>query len=224
MIIIITPCSARKDDSVPISVGSKVTQPSDYLDEERLVSILQNTRKRILENPKAYLGNKETYAFDLYTLAGNAYKVIRESGALQKIKALLISKNDIQWFFLSGGYGIIHALEVAKKYQATFSQGIAYQKGIPYTANLWRGSLPSICDAIFSKFQPEWVYVFGGRDYTDFVKRTDFWREKSNIKMFESTGSSGPYWLAPKVSELMEAIFNEHVDKFNARYPKFTKQ
>jgi len=202
----------------------KITQPSDYLDDGRLISTLQNTRKRILENPKAYLGNKETYAFDLYTLAGNAYKVIRESGALQKIKALLISKNDIQWFFLSGGYGIIHALEAAKKYQATFSQGIAYKKGIPYTTNLWRSSLPSICDTIFSKFQPEWVYVFGSRDYADFVKRTDFWREKSNIKMFESTGFSGPYWLAPKLNELIEAILEESVDKFNARYSKFTKQ
>jgi len=223
MIVIITPCSARKNDSVPIGAGSKVIQPSDYLDDDSLIFALQNTRRIVLENPKACIGNKETYAFDLYTLAGNVYRVIRESGR-QRIKSLLISNNDIQWFFLSGGYGIIHALEIAKKYQATFSQGIAYQKGIPYTANLWRSSLSSICDAVFSKFQPEWVYVFGSRDYTDFVKRTDFWRTKSNIKMFESTGSSGPYWLAPKLNELIEAIFENCIEKFDAKYKKFTKQ
>lgn len=224
IIIIITPCSASKNDSFPIPPGSKVVQPSYYLDDEDLLSKLKNIRNNVFKDPRACLGIKQTYAFDLYTLAGNVYKTIRESGKLRIIRSMLISSANIEWFFLSGGYGIIHALEVGNKYQATFSQSIAYQKGIPYTANLWRDSLILICEAIFSKFQPDWVYVFGSRDYTFFIKKTRFWMNKNNIKIFESTGSSGPCWLAPKLSELTEAILNAGLNEFNDKYERFIKQ
>ena len=224
MIIIINPCSASKDDSVPIPAGSRVVQPSYYLDDEGLISNLQNIRKNVLQNPRACVGSRETYAFDLYSLAGNVYKAIRDSGKQQRIKSMLISDSEIECFFLSGGYGIIHALEAAKKYQATFSRGIAYQKKILYTTDLWENSLTSICDAIIFKFQPEWAYVFGSQDYTGFIKRTNFWKTKNNVKIFESTGSSGPYWLAPKLNELVGAIFDDCLGKFNEKYPKFVKQ
>lgn len=78
-----------------------------------------------------------------------------------ELKSMLISGNIVEWFFLSGEYGIIHALEAARKYQATFNRNVAYQKGILYTANPWRDVLPAICDSIVLKFNPDWIYVFG---------------------------------------------------------------
>jgi len=136
----------------------------------------------------------------------------------------MISDNEIEWFFLSGGYGIIHALEAAKKYQATFDRNIARKKKIPYTADLWKSTLPLICNAIASKFQPTWLYVFGSKSYTYFIKQTEFWKINETIKMFESTGQSGTSWLSPKLDELVSSIFDNQLDAFNKRYPKFIKQ
>jgi hypothetical protein len=45
-----------------------------------------------------------------------------------RLRSALLSSNTIEWFFLSGGRGVIHALEAARKYQATFNRNIAYQK------------------------------------------------------------------------------------------------
>jgi len=222
MIIIFTSCSASKDDAIPIQAGSRVVQPSYYLDDKGLISRLHNIRKHIFQDPTAHIGTKTTYAFDLYARAGNAYRDLRKNN-YQELKSTLISGNNIEWFFLSGGYGIIHALEAAKKYQATFSKGIAYQKKIPSTANLWKGALSSICDAIVAKFDPKWAYIFGSRDYTNFLKQTVFWRAR-NVKMLESTGSSGPFWLSPKLNELANSILNNDLNAFNEKYPKFFKQ
>lgn len=222
MIIIITSCSASKDDSIPIPKGSKVVQPSYYLDDKGLISRLHSIRERIFHDSRARVGAKITYAFDLYIRAGNAYRDLRANN-YQRLKSLLTSTNNIEWFFLSGGYGIIHALEAARRYQATFNKNIAYQKKIPFTANMWKDALISICDAIVAKFDPEWVYVFGSRDYTCFVKQTNFWRIK-NVRMLESTGSSGPFWLSPKLNELVDSVLNSNLKVFNEKYAKFVKQ
>jgi hypothetical protein len=88
---------------------------------------------------------------------------------------------------------------------------------------LWNGALTSICNNIVTKFDPEWIYVFGSRDYTNFVKQTNFWRTK-NIKMLESTGSSGPFWLSPKLNELVNSILDNDLKAFNEKYAKFVKQ
>lgn len=220
MIIIITSCSASKDDSIPIPNGSKVIHPSYYLSDEKLLSRLYNIREDIFQDPRAIVGTKITYTFDLIARAGNAYRDLKEN--YHRLKSLLIS-NSIEWFFLSGGYGIMHALEPARKYQATFNRSIAYQKQIPFTANLWSNILTTICDAIISKFSPEYVYVFGSQDYTKFIKETDSWRTK-NIIMFESTGSSGPFWLSPKLNELVNSIFSDNLKRFNEKYVGFVKQ
>jgi len=222
MIIIITSCSASKDDSTPIPNGSKVVQPSYYLDDEGLISRLHDIRKHIFQDPRACIGTKTTYAFDLYVRSGNAYRDLRKNN-YQKLKSMLVSDNSIEWFFLSGGYGIIHAFEAGKKYQATFNRSIAYQKKIPFTANSWNGALTSICDAIVAKFDPKWIYVFGSRDYTNFLKQTAFWRAK-NVKMLESTGSSGPHWLSPKLNEMAKSILKNDLETFNEKYTKFVKQ
>jgi len=222
MIIVITSCSASKDDSIPIPNGSRVIQPSYYLDDGKLITRIHNIREQVFQDPKARVGTRTTYAFDLYVRAGNAYRDLRENN-YQKIKSTLISSKDIEWFFLSGGYGIIHALEPAKKYQATFNRNIAYQKKIPFTANLWLSILVSICDSIVAKFNPERVFVFGSQDYTNFIKQTTFWRTK-NVKIIESTGSSGPFWLSPKINELANCILDNNLEAFNVKYAKFTKQ
>jgi len=224
MIIIITPCSASKDDSTPIPNSFKIVQPSHYLDDKNLISGLQNIREQIFCDPRTCVGTRITHAFDLYVSAGKAYRDLRKSNNQQKLKSTLISDDEIEWFFLSGGYGIIHALEAAKKYQATFDRNIARKKKIPYTADLWKGTLPLICNAIASKFQPTWLYVFGSKSYTYFIKQTDFWKMKETIKMFESTGQSGPSWLSSKLDELVSSIFDNQSDAFNKRYPKFIKQ
>jgi len=222
-VLIISSCSARKDDSVPISEGSKVVQPSYYLDDESLIMRLNSIRERIFQDPRANVGSRTTYAFDLYVRAGNAYRELREKN-YYRLKSALLSSNIIEWFFLSGGYGVIHAFEAARKYQATFNRNIAYQSNIPYTANLWNSVLPSILDAIISKFNPQWVYVFGSQDYTYFVKQTSAWKSKPNIKMFESTGSAGPIWLSPIINQCVEYILDNRLEAFNDRYPKFLKQ
>ena len=224
MIIIITPCSANKDDSTPIPNSFKTVQPSDYLDDKNLISILQRTREQIFRDPRTCLGARTTYAFDLYVRTGKAYRDLRESNNQQKIKSTLISGDEIKWFFLSGAYGIIPALEAAKKYQATFDKNIERKKKIPYTADLWKNTLPLICNAIFSKLHPTWLYVFGSKSYTYFIKQTDFWKTKETVKMFESTGQSGPSWLSPKLDDLVSSLLNNQLDAFNKRYPKFIKQ
>jgi len=222
-ILIIASCSARKDDSVPILEGSKTVQPSYYLDDESLITRLNSIRERIFQDARANLGSKITYAFDLYVRAGNAYRDLREKN-YHRIKSALLSSNTIEWFFLSGGYGVIHALEPARKYQATFNKNIAYQNNIPYTANLWSNVLPSILDAIVSKFNPQWIYVFGSQDYTYFTKQTNAWKSKLNMKMFESAGSAGPFWLSSIINECVESVLNNRLETFNNKYPRFFKQ
>jgi hypothetical protein len=155
--------------------------------------------------------------------AGRAYKDLFEHN-YQRVKSRLLLSDGIEWFFLSGGYGIIHALEEARKYQATFNKGIAYQNKVPFTAGLWNGVLVSICDAVISKLCPEWIYVFGSRDYIQFIKQTDFWKKGANVKIFESTGSAGTSWLSPIINTLVNSILSDNIDVFNNKYEKFNKQ
>jgi len=222
-ILIISSCSAKKDDSMPISDITKTVQPSYYLNDNSLISEMLAIRNTIFKNEKANLGNKNTYAFDLYVRKGNAYKEIFEKN-YTRLKSYIFNPTKLEWFFLSGGYGIVHALEVAKKYQATFNRSIAHQKNIPFTGTLWRDVLPPICDAIITKLKPDLIYVFGSRDYTEFVKKTNFWKTAKNIKMFESTGSAGPLWLCPRLDDLVDSVLNDKMEIFNNKYNKFVKQ
>lgn len=221
MILVITSCSASKDDSIPIPNGSRVVQPSYYLDDRELILHLFRIRENIFQDPRTRVGTRATYAFDLYVKAGNAYRDLRKNN-YQRLKSEVISGN-VEWFFLSGGYGIIHALEAAKRYQATFNRSIAYQNKIPYTKNLWKTTLTSLCDAIISKFDPKWIYIFGSRDYTNFIKQTNSWKTK-NVKILESTGRFGSSWLSPRLNQLVTSILNKNLEVFNEKNPKFVKQ
>ena len=221
--VVFSPCSEAKNDSVPIPPGSRVVHPSYYVADTNLLQQLVRVRQRILQDPRANVGTKVTYAFDLYVLAGNAYKHLKDN-VFNQLKSVLLS-SEIEWLFLSGGYGVIHALEPARKYRATFNRSIAYRRKIPFTTSLWKVTLSSIFDSIVSRFNPRWVYVFGSRDYTAFIKQTNFWRTSANVKMFENTGSSGPYWLSPRLNDLANAMITKNLIQFNQKYTqRFYKQ
>lgn len=187
-----------------------------------MVWSLKETRDSIFGDPISKVGTKITYAFDLYAQTGNAYRDLRKTGYEQLKKT--IAAKGLEWFFLSAGYGIIHALEPAAKYQATFSRSIAFQRKIPFTANYWKGVLSEVVDSMISKLGPEHVYVFGSQDYTSFIKESETWRLGSNVRLFESTGSLGPFWLSPIINELVSAFIEGRLTEFNRKYPRFTKQ
>lgn len=222
MIVVISSCSAKKDDSCPIPENSKVIPPQYYLDDLNLIQQLENTRDTIFKDPRSKVGTKVTYAFDLYVRVGNAYRDLSKEN-YEELKKKMAS-NELEWFFISGGYGIIHALEPARKYQATFSRSIANKNMIPFTANYWKGVLSEIVDSVISKFDPEYVYVFGSQDYTAFVKDSKVWSLSNSVRLFESTGSSGPFWLSPIIGELAGAIIKGQLSEFNKKYPRFMKQ
>lgn len=223
MIMIFSSCSAKKNDHTQINPSGPLATPSYYLEDKHSILALERTRESIFRNEAAMVGSRKTYAYDLYVRTGRAYNAVN-SEYYGEIKKALVEKRGIEWFFLSGGFGIIHALEEAWNYQATFNCSIAYQEGIPYTANIWKTLLPQLCDSAISRLSPDWVYVFGSRDYTRFIKETNVWDENDNIKIIESTGSAGTIWLSKKLAELMYSFFNYELPKFNGSYKKFTKQ
>ena len=223
-ILVFSPCCATKcDKRTPDDKNER--KPQDYLDDKELVDRLTSKRKGILCDPK---GEKTTYAWDLYVWTGRAYGDLRCSGNVERVKKLL-AENKLQWFFLSGGYGVVHALEKVNDYQATFNRSTEYQKHILFTGNIWRGGalLSQLCDAIVQKFNPSCVYIFGSRDYTAFIRKAYFWgkRGEDSVKMFESTGRNGSYWLSERLDELAEAILTGKLNGFNKNHPgKFCKQ
>jgi len=215
--LIVSSCSKGKDDSIPIPLGAKTLGLSDYLDDSCLINRIVETRERIFQDSRAQVGSRETYAFDLYVRAGKAYSKVYKHH-YEQLKNLLLHDNRLSWFFLSGGYGIVNALEKARKYQATFNRSIAYKNHILYTTPLWKPILTDACNAIFRKINPEYIYVFGSRDYTQFIKGTERWKRRDRIKIFESHGSSGPSWISLKLCELVKSLMNGNIDEFNRRY------
>ncbi len=223
MIIVISSCSSGKDDSIPIKPGSRMVTPYNYINNKNLVERFLDVRKLVFSDPRAGLGSRITYTFDLYVRKGRAYGrlLLTHYAEIRKI----IMEKKIEWFFLSGGYGIIHALEEARKYQATFNYNIARNKNIPYTKKMWAEVLPLVIDHILKNFDPEFVYVFGSRDYTQFVKETGYYITYDNIRIFESRGSSGVYWLSPIIKDLVQAIIDNNLMAFNGKYKmKIIKQ
>jgi len=117
-VIIFTPCCMNKSDTEQIQQGSKVARPQDYLEDHELIKRLKDTRKRILDGLAKRKGKRICNPIDLY--AGKAYIDLRNSGNKDKIKKTLLSTDNVQWFFLSAGYGVINALEEATDYDASF--------------------------------------------------------------------------------------------------------
>ncbi len=111
-------------------------------------------------------------------------------------------------------------------YQASFNRTIAYQNKISYTTNQWKDSLSNIIDSTVTKFNPDWLFFFGSNDYSTFFKNSKTWiaDERQNIRLFESTGSSGPHWIAPLIGKLTIAILCNQVSQFSQSFNRFTKQ
>jgi len=218
-VLVFSSCTARKNDSV--SVGDVRIQPSDYLGEGALLRELLKVRNEILSRPGAKRGNRETYAFDLYVQTGRMYKRVYEHYYRKMKQVLLDPGTPVQWFFLSGAYGIIHALEPALSYQATFSRSIASQNHIPFTGKLWQRALPEICGHVIGRYPGCKVYVFGSRDYTEFLKHS---RLPSETKIIESTGNVGSTRLSPVIATFASALLSHDLPAFDKEYPeRFTK-
>ncbi len=103
--MVISSCSKGKDDSVPIMPGYRTVSPYDYITSESLVHKLLETRKLVFSDPRASLGSKLTYAFELYFRRGNAYRHLRLMH-YNEVRRIILGR-EVEWFFLSGGYGII---------------------------------------------------------------------------------------------------------------------
>lgn len=213
--LIISTCSKRKDDAVPVPMDIKTITPFDYIDDLSLANQIIAIRNKILHDPQARAGNRETLAFDLYVRAGKAYSKIFRSYYLL-LKPLVLKNDQIFWFFLSGGYGIVHALERVVKYQATFNKNFARKDGILYTVPIWENVLREACNAVISKINPEYVYVFGSGDYTRFIKSVERWKYRDRVKIFEG----GLDWISCTIYDLVTAILEENLETFNQRYPQ----
>lgn len=179
-------------------------------------------RKSIFADGRSKLGSNTTYAFDLYTRTGKAYKHLTPSLSNQ-IKRMLL-EGKLSWFFLSAGYGIVHALEPARSYQATFNQTIAYQNKIPNTTRQWKGLLAKLIDSTINRLNPDGIFFFGSQDYSSFFKESKAWESQNKVWLFESTGSSGPTWLSPLIGKLSKAVLSGQVSEFSNCFKPFTKQ
>lgn len=165
--------------------------------DSHLVKPLEAIRATIFKDPRAMVGAKTTYAFDLYTRAGLAYRNLTPAFGIELKQ--LIATNKLSWLFLSAGYGIIHALEPAMSYQATFNRTIAYQNNIPYTTKQWKGTLSEIIDSAVSKLNPDWLFFFGSNDYSAFFKDTKTW-----------TANNGQIYDCSRVQGLLGRIGCRH--------------
>ncbi|MCL0102848.1 hypothetical protein M1N93_02670, partial [Dehalococcoidia bacterium] len=197
-VLVFSPCTDKKDDTESIPPWSRVIKPTDYLGDKQLLQRLMNTREHVLIELGARVGSEVTYALDLYVRTGKAYEELRQHYTCLKKK--MLSDNEIQWFFLSGGYGVVHAFEETVKYQASFSQF----PGVLRTDRIWQscGTLSLICDAIVQKFQPLRIYAFGNRSYTHFIKQADFYPASDiTTTVFECRGRPGPTKLSPIIGE-----------------------
>ena len=218
-VLVFSSCTAAKDDSIPVT-GRTVT-PAGYVTDPQLLGTLLKTRESILSLPEAERGTRQTTAFDLYVRAGRMYEAVNRGFYKPLRQALLEGAGAIDWFFLSGGYGIVHACEAVCKYTATFSRSIATQNGIPYTGGLWGQTLRDIVGYVIAQRPGYRVYVFGSQDYTAFVKNQP---SRPMTKVIESTGRPGPFQLSSVLAQFVEALLGARLAAFDVAYPKpFTK-
>jgi len=217
-VVVFSSCTAAKDDSVP--VGGPRVEPSAYVGEARLLRELLRTRHEVLSLPETKTGVRETYAFDLYVRKGRMYGALYADQYQQLKQALVQQSVPVQWFFLSGGYGIVHALEPVRSYRATFDAGIARQNGIPCTAKIFNPILSEICGNIMARHPGCSVYVFGSQAYTRFIKTVT---GDTAIKIFEGSVRGGNQ-LSPVLAEFVRALLSGQLASFDERYPdRFVK-
>jgi cytoplasmic iron level regulating protein YaaA (DUF328/UPF0246 family) len=182
--IIITSCTKNK--STQFIPDGHFVSPSDYLPNPASVEKLSVIRSAVFTRPNSAYHQHATqhYAFDLYVRDQNTqlYRGLRNTGLAVMVRERLLSAgNEIEWYFLSGGYGLLHALEMARPYQATFDRKIAIDNGIPHTLPQWKPTLPLLLDEIFCRTVPSSVSVFGSKTYVDMVRATDLYGNRSDL-------------------------------------------
>lgn len=182
--IIITSCTKNKCTQFVPEKHS--VSPTDYLVNPALVNQLAATRAAVFAHPNSAYDQNATqhYAFDLYVRDPKTqlYRGLRETGLAITVRERLLSVgNEVEWYFLSGGYGLLHALEMARPYQATFDEGIARQNSIPGTLREWKAVLPLFLNSIFCQRVPSSVTVFGSTKYVDMVRATEFYRCRPDL-------------------------------------------
>lgn len=174
-VLILTPCTKNKcTDIVPEKIE---VVPDDYLGKDGSFRELHIARLKAFESAGSEYdpNSKQVYAFDLYVHHPRTqlYKNLRDSGLAERARrAIVETRFPGEWFFLSGGYGLVHALELTRSYQATFNRQLARHARIPFTGKIWN-NLPDIIDEMVERLSPSMICVFGSTDYINFVKATN---------------------------------------------------
>ncbi len=182
--IIITTCTKNKStDHLPAAYS---VVPTQYLSSPASVQALTRTRQAVWAIPaSAYDPSaSQHYAYDLYVRHPKTqlYRDLRAAGIEMPLRAALLEKaHDVEWFFLSAGYGLVHALELARVYQASFTRAIAAKAKIPYTGTIWKNILPDILDDAFVSTPVAAVHVFGSEDYVRMVRATRLFSSSLNL-------------------------------------------
>lgn len=208
--LLITPCTKNK--CLEFNPEELSVIPADYLEFEALINKLMAGRKIALESKGSQynIASKQVYAFDLYVRGPRThlYRNLRACGLTDAVrKALLEGRFAAEWFFLSGGYGVVHALELVNDYQATFSRQIALKEKIPYTKQIWE-NIPKILDGLIRKLKPAKIYVFGSADYIDFVLNTQAYCHRSQSFQI-NCGRASKKDLRRKLSCLIEEFLEQ---------------
>ena len=210
MKIIITTCTKNKDVSPEFSPSRPGIVPQQYLGKVATVEELTRTRQAVLSKPNAKFGDPagQQISFKMYTSYGMLYDKLRADAIYGKILKNLNQRRDGakgHWFFLSGGYGLIHGGEIASAYQAVFDRGIASKEGIPFTVGDWT-SLPQILDGMFNYLEPAHIYVVGAAAYVKFIQRTVAFQSSPN--RFEiSQGRESSHQCRQAVVDFAKDVF-----------------
>jgi hypothetical protein len=215
-VMVFSPCSKSKyEGATSITVTLAIT-PTDYLSRIDLISTLVDTRQHILINMRRQDPSSVSVpALDLYVKAprSHAYQGIRKSCG-DGLKKRLFSQ-DVQWFFLSGGYGVVHALENTRRYEATFNER--------KIERVWsQARLSAICQDIVDKFNPSRIYILGSPKYLEMVKAARFY---SSAKIFEGfakprDSNAGNRWLSDILMQLATGLIQNDFKTFDQNYPK----
>lgn len=208
--LVLTPCTKNKRTDIVPEGGCVL--PSDYLSEESVCRNLEAGRANALGLTGSNYDSqsRQVYAFDLYVrhYRTQLYKNLRDSGLAERARKAMIERRfPAEWFFLSGGYGLIHAFELGRSYQGTFSQTMAYQAGIPFTGKIWK-DLPDIIDDMMNKLEPSAIYVFGPADYIDFVTATNAYDLKPELFHIARGRATNPE-LRNGLASLVEGLLSK---------------
>jgi hypothetical protein len=193
--IIITTCTKNKAVSPGFSSEQPGITPQEYLGNASTINQLLQTRQAVLSKSNARFGNPvgQQISFEMYTSHGMLYDKLRADPIFEEILKNLNQRgghSKAHWFFLSGGYGLLHGAEIASAYQAVFDRGIARKEDIPFTVKDWI-SLPQILDEMFNYLAPAHIYVVGSAAYVKFIQQTEaFQSSPSRFEISKGRASS----------------------------------